>query len=241
MVTPPDLASIVYTYSSYSTKSHHSGYGVVNLVEFSVQGGDEAVVKSSRDFWDFTSAPGSTRRSHNYDNHVNASYRNDVRSESQRHATASTHVESICLQRLQNFEMVTEQYRHQGVVFKNAVAIQPSNPAFPARTGQSILLGAPTGGVIELLFIEPVRHIVGYVTSSRLTMMTAFGLNDDIVGQAETLGGNLAGDKSAVAPPHACLALQADHDQIHRVLFRCSGGQVALTELSFSRSQMPAH
>src|SRR5919202_261193 len=44
---------------------------------------------------------------------------------------------SVCLnlEDLKCFEVVDRQFHRYGITFENAIALQPSNPAYPPRTG----------------------------------------------------------------------------------------------------------
>lgn len=141
--------------------------------------------------------------------------------------------ETLDLSGLQNFEIVMNQYRDQGIEFSNAIALQPSNPAFPSRTGPNILLAGPKSGTMDLIFLKPISALVGYVTSASVTVMTAFDCDGQILGKAETLGRNLA-DEDSTYPPNVELSVATKTPVIHRVRLRCGGGTLALSDLGFS-------
>ena len=144
--------------------------------------------------------------------------------------------EALDLSRLDNFEVVNERYREQGVQFKNAIALHPSNPAFPPQSSQTIVLGGPKSGMIDLIFSPPVKAVQGCITSSSITTMTAFGYNEQVLSKDESLGRNLNDDQSH-HPPNIQLTVQApETEAIHRVRLRCGGGQLALADLRFSRA-----
>ena len=145
-------------------------------------------------------------------------------------------VEHLDLSKLENFEVVNHQYHQQGIQFKNAIALHPSNPAFPTRTSQSIVIGGPKTGTIDLIFSPPVHTADAYVTSSAVTTMVAFDHQDNVLSKDETLGRNLA-DKRSNYSANLCLSVQATANRlIHRIRLRCGGGQLALADLSFSRT-----
>ena len=109
-------------------------------------------------------------------------------------------LEQLDLSKLDNFEAVNDQYHEQGIQFKNAIALHPSNPAFPPRNGKSIVLGGPKSGTIDFIFSSPVHIVEGYVTSSATTSMTAFDYNDRVLSRDETSGRNLADPLSPYPP-----------------------------------------
>jgi len=58
---------------------------------------------------------------------------------------------SVCLnlEDLKCFEVVDRQFHHYGLTFENAIALQPSNPAYPPRTGTSVLMGFVSSAVMS--------------------------------------------------------------------------------------------
>ena len=139
------------------------------------------------------------------------------------------------LSQLDNFEVVEHQYQNQGIQFQNAIALYPSNPAFPPRNGGAVILGGPKSGTIDLTFSPPVQMVEGYVTSSGVTVMTAFDDQGNVIDTDETSGRNLA-DTNSPHLPHACLSIQTSGEQsICHIRLRCGGGQISLSGLRFSR------
>ncbi len=135
------------------------------------------------------------------------------------------------MQDLDCFETVNHQYEQWGVTFNNAIAIQPSNPAFPPRTGQMVVMGAPKNGWIEAKFRQPVRFVSGFVTSSRRAVLAAFDANNQEIAKTEAPGPNLK-NESSTHPPNIRLSL--DGGEIHRVMFSAFDGNLTLDELNFS-------
>lgn len=132
---------------------------------------------------------------------------------------------------LQCFETVNHQYESWGVTFNDVVAIQPSNPAFPPRSGKMVVISSPKNGRIEAIFHQPVRYVNAFITSSRRTILAAFDINDRPIAHVESPAPNLATSKSGV-PPNVKLSLQGAN--IHRVIFSALDGQMTLDELNFS-------
>lgn len=158
-------------------------------------------------------------------------YLGDAPSElSARHVSASTCVR-IDLEDLKCFEVVERQYQELGVTFSNAIAIQPSNPAFPAYSGSIVLFGSPRDGWLEATFEFPVQFVSGFVTGSRRTVLVAFDANGKPVARTEAPDTNLAGAETEV-PPNLQLSLKAAN--IYRVTFQTLDGQLTLDDFCFS-------
>jgi hypothetical protein len=135
------------------------------------------------------------------------------------------------LEDLACFEIVDHQFERWGVTFSNAIALHPSNPAYPPRSGTTVLMGSPKSGWVEATFRRPVRFVSSYVTSSRRTVLAAFDANNQPITQTELPHANLAGSGSTT-PPNKQLTLRGDN--IHRVTFYAFDGQLTLDEFSFS-------
>jgi hypothetical protein len=131
---------------------------------------------------------------------------------------------------LQCFDVVDRQFEQLGVTFANAVALRPSNPAYPPYSGMMVLMSAPKSGWLEVTFLRPVQFVCGFVTSSRRTVATAFNALNQPIAQAETLEANLAHENASSA--NAQLNLSAA--DIHRVTFHVFNGQLTLDDLCFS-------
>jgi hypothetical protein len=158
-------------------------------------------------------------------------YLDDAPSElSARYASASTCVR-IDLEDLKCFEVVERQYQDLGVTFSNAIAIEPSNPAFPAYSGSIVLFGSPRDGWLEATFEFPVQFVSGFVTGSRRTVLVAFDVNGKPVARTEAPDANLAGSGTEV-PPNLQLSLKAAN--IYRVTFQTLDGQLTLDDFCFS-------
>ena len=133
------------------------------------------------------------------------------------------------LEDLKCFEVVERQYQRWGVIFKNCVAIQPSNPAFPPHFGTTVLMGAPKGGFLEATFLRPVRSVSSFITSSQQTILTAYDDKHQLL-QAELPGHNLAGSDSQLAA-NAPLSIRAAN--IHRITFCAFDGQFTIDDFRF--------
>ncbi len=153
-------------------------------------------------------------------------------------ATHASNRVRLDLDELECFEVVDTQYEDLGIRFANAIALHPSNPAFPPQSGHTVLTGAPKSGWLEATFARPVRLVSGFVTGSRSTILMGFDEANQLVAQAETLGANLATDISGDRPhtesnaePNAELVVSAHN--IYRIKFSSFGGQLAIGGISF--------
>lgn len=139
----------------------------------------------------------------------------------------------VCLDwsELAVFESVDQQFLDRGVQFENAIALVPSNPAYPPAVGQTVLLAAPQSGWLAATFPQPVRYVSSCVTSSRRAVLSAFDADDRPLAQTETPSANLAGADAEI-PPNLELSLHAEN--IHRVTIQAIDGQVTIGEFRFS-------
>lgn len=137
---------------------------------------------------------------------------------------------SVCvrldLEDLPCFCEVDCQYERWGVLFKNAVAIRPSNPAFPPRSGMMVLLGAPESGWLEVTFLRPVQYVSSFITSSRRTVMQAFDAYGQLVAETESLAANFASSD-------ANLRLSLNGSNISKITLQSFNGQLTVDDLCF--------
>ncbi|NJO43319.1 MAG: hypothetical protein HC865_22700 [Cyanobacteria bacterium RU_5_0] len=131
---------------------------------------------------------------------------------------------------LQCFEKVDCQFQRWGVTFSNAIALRPSNPAYPAYSGVMVLMGAPKSGCMEVTFLHPVRFVSGFVTASRRTVLTAFDRNNRAIVQTESSGANLANSDSHHSPN---VRLSLNMPNIYRLTFNVFDGQLTLDDFCF--------
>lgn len=128
------------------------------------------------------------------------------------------------------FETVRQQFLDRGVQFENAIALEPSNPAYPPAIGKTVLLAAPQSGWLEASFPQPVRYVSSFVTSSRRAVLVAFGADNQPLARSETPSANLVG--TALEAPNLELCLHAEN--IHRITIQAFDGQLTLGEFRFS-------
>lgn len=138
---------------------------------------------------------------------------------------------SVCLnlEALSCFEVVEHQFDQLGVTFKNAIALQPSNPAYPPHSGTIVLMAAPKSGWLEATFARPITQFSCYVTSSQRTIMSAYDSQGILIEQAMAQA-NLASSDSATL---ANAQLQINAANISRITFYAFDGQLTLDDLSF--------
>jgi len=138
----------------------------------------------------------------------------------------------VCLnlEDLKCFESVESQYERWGVIFRNSIAIQPSNPAFPTHSGLIVLMGSPKSGYLEANFIHPVNYVSAYVTSSQRLVMSAYDGDRQLLSQTVLPGANLANSDS-VLPPNTLLSVTASN--IHSVTFCAFDGQFTIDDFRF--------
>lgn len=116
---------------------------------------------------------------------------------------------------LSAFEIVKDQYRHQGIRFEHAIALEPSNPAFPLINGSRVLMPVAEQTCITLHFKQPVQHIGAWVTSARTINLTAFDTEGRQVGRV-SLG------------PFSYLALSPQHTaQFPQQILQIKGRAIA--------------
>ncbi|MEH2433929.1 MAG: hypothetical protein V7K25_06700 [Nostoc sp.] len=138
----------------------------------------------------------------------------------------------ICLdlQDLKCFEPVERQYERWGVIFHNSIAIQPSNPAFPAYSGLTVLMGAPKSGFLEATFLHPVNSVSAFVTSSQRLVLSAYDRDRQLIAQTVLASANLANSDSAISP-NSLLSITGNN--IYSVTFCAFDGQFTLDNFRF--------
>lgn len=134
------------------------------------------------------------------------------------------------LEDLKCFEVVDNQFSDYGITLQNAIAILPSNPAYPTRTSTTVLMGAPKNGWIEATFSQAIRKFCCYVTSSQATTISAYDHQDKLIARQSLSGANLAGFDSHL-PPNAQLLIEYPH--ISRITLYAFDGQLTASDLSF--------
>ncbi len=134
----------------------------------------------------------------------------------------------LALEELNCFETVQKQFAHWGILFQNAIAISPSNPAFGVSADVKVLMGAPKSGLIEITFDRPVKLVKALVTSTRRSVLSAYDHAGEIINQTEMPGANLIGCDSEIAPN---FPLSVQGSPISKVSFYAFDGQIILHSL----------
>ncbi len=132
------------------------------------------------------------------------------------------------LEALNCFEMIEHQFQLWGMTFKNAIALQPSNPAFITQNNQMVLMSGPKSGFLEISFQHPIQSIEARVTSSRPTVLSAFNSDESEVACAHTPTPKPAAVVASVLPP---TLLQINTPDIHKVTFSTFDGQLIIDYL----------
>jgi hypothetical protein len=153
-------------------------------------------------------------------------------------ATDSQVCVRLDLEDLPCFSPVDRQYEAWGVQFKNAVAISPSNPAYPSHSGTMVMMGAPENGWLEATFVQPVRHVTSFITSSRRTVMRAFNRQNQLVAEMESPDANLdtprsEPDRSGSTHAPANLRLSVSATEIYRITFHSYHGHLTVDDFCF--------
>lgn len=136
------------------------------------------------------------------------------------------------LETLQGFEVANHQFEHWGIQFRNAIALQPSNPAYPPKSGSMVLIAGPKSGWMEVLFTQPIRAVSCYVTSSRRITLTGFNRENEAIAYTELSEANLATLNDSIAP-NALLTLITETPDIYRINFSAFDGQFSVDDFYF--------
>lgn len=140
---------------------------------------------------------------------------------------------SICLnlEDLKCFEVVEHQFHAYGISFRNAIALQPSNPAYPPHTGTTVLMAAPKNGWLEVTFTKPVRMFCCYITSSQRAVLSAYDHQDNLLIRQSLTNPNLANSDSPI-PPNT--QMKIEQPNISRITLYAFEGQLTVADLSYS-------
>ncbi|MEA5579522.1 hypothetical protein [Anabaena sp. UHCC 0451] len=131
---------------------------------------------------------------------------------------------------LKSFEKLHNQFKHWGLIFDNSLVIQPSNPAFPSRSGLKVVMGSPKSGSLEVTFLRPASFVSALVTSSQRLVLSAYNQNGQLVNESVLGTANVVNSGSDI-PPNALISVTASC--IKRVNFCCFDGNFTLDEFRF--------
>ena len=132
------------------------------------------------------------------------------------------------LESLNCFETVEYQFQAWGVIFRNAIAIQPSNPAFVTEPEQIVLMSAPDSGFLEISFQHPIQSIAARVTSSRPTVLSAFNNQNQEIARTQMTTPEATEVIASVLSP---TVLEIHQPDIYQVTFCTFDGQLIIDEL----------
>lgn len=125
-------------------------------------------------------------------------------------------------QDLTAFECVTEQYRHLGVYFSGAIALEPSNPAFPPKSTAFVLMPLGHEMMITVTFDTLASQIGAWVCGAGSVILTAFDSKGKILKQASTTASPwlaLSNQEQGAWPQHQ---LELKQHGIAKVMFHSS-------------------
>ena len=126
---------------------------------------------------------------------------------------------------LSGFERVSGQYEHLGVRFSEAIALQPSHPAFTCRPGSFVLM--PLGERIEIIadFHRRVCQVGAFVLCPKPVRLIAFDASGKPIARTSTkqitASITLAGEMPK-ALPRQKLEIKCKGSNIVKVLFGSS-------------------
>lgn len=132
------------------------------------------------------------------------------------------------LEALNCFETVEHQFDLWGIRFKNAIALQPSNPAFVSKPDQTVLMSGPKSGFVEMYFQHPLRYIEARVISSQTTVLSGFNGQDKEIASTHTPTLPSTTVTASVLPP---TLLQIQAEDIYKVIFSTFDGQLIIDHL----------
>ncbi len=90
----------------------------------------------------------------------------------------------ISFEALSAFDRVTTQFESLGVRFHNAIALKPSNPAFPQDTDACVLLPTQNNSSLALDFVQPMTWIEVSVSSVQAVRLRGFDASDEVLTEA---------------------------------------------------------
>ncbi len=109
------------------------------------------------------------------------------------------------------FEPVGDRYANLGIHFMGAVALMPSNPAFPPHSGSLVLMPVANQLGITVELRRPARLLGAFAIGSKPVRLTAFDKDNNRIARAGT---EVSGENSRIghrllALPHYRLEVQA--------------------------------
>lgn len=123
---------------------------------------------------------------------------------------------------LSGFELVSNQYEHLGVRFSEAIALQPSHPAFPYRQGSFVLM--PLGERTEIIayFHRSICHAGAFVVCPKPVRLIAFDASDEPIARISTKQIQVSQGAAEIPEVLPRQKLEIQHPNIAKVLFGAS-------------------
>lgn len=135
-----------------------------------------------------------------------------------------------------SFETLFKQFEDWGIIFDNSLVIQPSNPAFPSRSGLKVIMASPQSGLLEVNFLRPANWVSALVTSSQRLVFSAYNQQGELLDEAVLPTANVVNSDSDI-PPNTMLSVAAQ--EIWKVKVFCFDGHFTLDEFRFCFANEP--
>lgn len=116
-------------------------------------------------------------------------------------------------------ESVQDQYGHLGLRFEGAIALQPSNPAFRPRSGQTALIPANTTPGITIHFRSSPQRIGAFVAGTRPVSLAAFDASHKLLSRQSIGQRRPLKDQADLTPSLPQQQLEVSGHNIARVVF----------------------
>lgn len=123
---------------------------------------------------------------------------------------------------LSGFELVSNQYEHFGVRFSEAIALQPSHPAFPYRQGSFVLM--PLGERTEIIahFHRSICQTGAFVVCPKPVRLIAFDASGEPIARISTKQIQVSQGAAEIPEALPRQKLEIQHPNIAKVLFGAS-------------------
>lgn len=135
--------------------------------------------------------------------------------------------------RLRCFEAVEEQFAHLGVLFENAIVLQPSNLMYQPTVGSMVLMAAPENGWLEIRFTLPIAYFSCLLTSSQHATISAYGDENQLLQTIETEKNGDSDRDEQLSFPHPNLPIALHHSPIQKIVFNSLDGQLVIHDIRF--------
>ena len=123
----------------------------------------------------------------------------------------------LSFDQLKLFEPVMGQYKHLGVEFQGAIALQPSNPEFLPQSGTVVLIPQGNKMLISTSFKQPVALVRTLVCGSGSIVLTSYDADGNILDRTSKAANFLHNVSSATETKLHSTWLQSKQKGINRV------------------------